>query len=513
MRALMIVRLAGRGGRQDALRIALTAFATLLGTLALLSAANVLAVRGGYVGSDVTPRYTNSLLSESGLRPGVAMALIMLCIPVVFLVGQCVRVGAPARDRRLAAIRMAGATPRQAASIAAVETGLAAALGSALGAGVFLVGHQLLDAPNRSGLRPLPTDVLPPWWAFLLVVAGLPVAGALFAVLALRRVTLTPFGVVRREHIRPPRVLAAVLVVGGVGALAVYPAALGLLGPNTPRELFFLPIPLFVVMVLAGVLLSTAWLSATAGRAVAGRSGSPSLVIAGRQLAADPWAASRSLSAVLAAVFVGAGALALQANFTTMRRLQEEANRLAEIRAGNPEPELSPPDLFYDRAFDLVELAVYVALVVAALGLLVSVAEGVVTRRRTLAALTAVGTPRPVLARSVLATVLLPLIPGTLVAGLAGVVAAAGLFGVRVTASIGVGGGCVPPPGASGAWCDDQSHWASGETVTLTRLVPVPAEHLLLLGGGTVAVTLLVTALGLVFLRRSTDITELRTAA
>jgi len=107
-----LVRLALAGTRTDIARVALTAFAAMLGTLSLLATATVLVIDGEAV------RYTHNLLVEPGLRPGVATALALLCIPVLALAGQSARVGAPARDRRLSALRLAGATPRQVIAVA-----------------------------------------------------------------------------------------------------------------------------------------------------------------------------------------------------------------------------------------------------------------------------------------------------------------------------------------------------------------------------------------------------------
>ena len=182
MRLPVLLRLAVTGGRLDGLRIVLTVFGGVLATLLLLSAATVLAIEGDAA-------YTNGLLAEPGLRPGTTVALLMLGIPVLFFVGQCVRIGAPARDRRLAEYRMAGATPRQAMELAATETGMAAAVGMVIGFAVFLVGRVVLDRPEP--LRPLPTDVLPSWWALLLIALAVPLGGAALAALALRRSTLS----------------------------------------------------------------------------------------------------------------------------------------------------------------------------------------------------------------------------------------------------------------------------------------------------------------------------------
>lgn len=72
------------------------------------------------------------LLDEPGTRIGVIFALLMLFIPVLGFLGQCARIGAVHRDRRLAALRLAGATPAQVRRIAALESGLACLAGSAV---------------------------------------------------------------------------------------------------------------------------------------------------------------------------------------------------------------------------------------------------------------------------------------------------------------------------------------------------------------------------------------------
>ena len=79
-----------------------------------------------------------------GLHTGVIVTFVLLCIPLLVFVGQCSRIGAPARDRRLAALRMAGATPSDVTRVAAAESGLAAAIGAVGGLVIYLVGRELL---------------------------------------------------------------------------------------------------------------------------------------------------------------------------------------------------------------------------------------------------------------------------------------------------------------------------------------------------------------------------------
>src|SRR5690606_34331846 len=124
------------------------------GDLALREAAGMTPTKPGVPGVEVAPagyayQYTHDLLVEPGLRPGVAFGLLLLCIPVLALAGQSARLGAPGRDRRLAQIRLAGATPRQAVAVAVAETGLAALAGTAAVTAADAAGPVRL-------LRPLP---------------------------------------------------------------------------------------------------------------------------------------------------------------------------------------------------------------------------------------------------------------------------------------------------------------------------------------------------------------------
>jgi ABC-type antimicrobial peptide transport system permease subunit len=124
-----------------------------------------------------------------------------------------------------------------------------------------------------------------------------------------------------------------------------------------------------------------------------------------------------------------------------------------------------------------------VAIALACLGLLVAAAEGVVTRRRTLAALTAAGTPTRTLRRAVLVESLLPLFVAGPLAAVAGVLTVRGVVGTTTGDYL---GGRMEP-------------------------IPVPWGGTALVVVITLAVALLAVSASLAFLRASTDIVELRT--
>ncbi|MDX6348170.1 MAG: hypothetical protein QOF84_2960, partial [Streptomyces sp.] len=130
--------------RSERWRLALTGVGAMLGTGFALAALIVGAIGTRFGGG--AHWYTNDLLNESGLRPGVIAALLLLVIPVLAFIGQCTRIGALQRERRLAALRLSGATPRQVRRISALETGAVSGLGSLAGLAGFLVLRAVLDA-------------------------------------------------------------------------------------------------------------------------------------------------------------------------------------------------------------------------------------------------------------------------------------------------------------------------------------------------------------------------------
>jgi hypothetical protein len=490
MRPGALVRLARAGTRTDTLRAALTALSAALATLALLAAVTVTAIGHPALGGRL-PRYTSALLGDAGLRPGVAFTLLLLTIPVLALAGQCARLGGPARDRRLAAVRLAGGTPRQAVvSLAVAETGTASLAGSVLGLAAYLVTRQLLDDPDRYGVRPLPTDVSPPAWLIVPVVVAVPLLASVAAAVALRRVVTTPLGVSRR--VRPegsPRPWPALLL--GVGVAAFTTALWTARAESEPRGLIVLPLVGGVFLVALALVLATAWLSFMTGRLLHRLARGPAALLAARRLTADPWQGSRVHGALLTAVMVAGGSAAFRALFVARRDAYRAADEALARATGSTH--VHEPDHFYLDAMNLVDAAVVVALVIAAAGVLVALAQAVTARRRTHAALVAAGVPRGVLGRSVLWQTVVPLLPA-LVLALAVGAALGRAFGTEVRA---FGG----------------SARTGGRTVRLpdvVRAVPVPWGELVLYGAGALALVLAAVGLSALVMRRGTSVEELR---
>jgi hypothetical protein len=397
---------------------------------------------------------------------------------------------------------MAGATPAQTVAIASAETGVAAVAGALAGLGVYLAGHRLLDRPGPDGRLPLPTDVRPPVWFLAVAVVAIPMLAALAAAVVMRRVAVSPFGVVRRvRRTRGPEPWAGVVILAGVLALAAVASESKLRRhlhyPAPSGSLLAAVLLIGVACAGLGVVLGTGWLTWTAGRLLARWARRPSTVLASARLIADPWSGSRTLAVLLVCVLFGAGAAVIRAGFAA----QQDAQRAAYRLQFPDDPTGDATDPFYLRTMDLVDAAVLVAVVLTAAAMLIVVAEGIVSRRREYASLVAAGVPRATLGRAILWQSMLPAFPAVLLALVVGF----GLvhpFAATATAD-GVSMACT----AAEAGCGP----GGTRIIEVVRAVGVPWGELSRDGGVALLAVLGTTGVGLLFLRRSTDLSEIRT--
>ncbi|MGW1722942.1 FtsX-like permease family protein [Streptomyces sp. NPDC002306] len=383
--------------RREWWRVGLTAAGAALATGILLAAVALASVRGQYHFA-----LGHGLLDQPGQRAGVITSLLLLLVPVLGFLGQCALIGAVHRDRRLAGLRLAGATPGQVRRIAALETGLACLLGAVLATGGSL--WVLL----RLWTEPTPLT----WVGFALVTPGVPILGAAAGALALRRVAASPLGPVRRVRAVSGRG-PGLLFLGGlllVVVLAVAASSATAAGEPARGEAGRVPLTLLSLVVAVGV--GAVWLagavSGLTGRLLAPRARSAATLIAAERLRDDPWAAARTHAAVLLVTVVGTGFAGVRATLLAYLDEPNRGHRPAGSRA------------FYTTGLDLTAVGVLVGLGIVLCALAVGTAESVAARRRGLATLAAAGVPRRVLGRALLLETALPLAPAVLLAGAGG---------------------------------------------------------------------------------------------
>jgi hypothetical protein len=225
----------------------------------------------------------------------VLLGVVLLVMPVVVLASAAGRLGAARREQRLAALRLAGATPRQILAMTAVEAAGVGAAGALAGA---LAYTALLPA-----LAELPYGV-GSWYTGQLWV-GLPwLAAVVLAVTALitvsavtmlRQVATSPLGVAQQADPRRTRVIRLVLFV----AVLAYIWATTGDGQLKPRQLLAL-----LALFYGAFWLFGPWVVDRLGRIVGRRARRPATLLAARRLSDDPRAAWRTVSGLVLAGFV-----------------------------------------------------------------------------------------------------------------------------------------------------------------------------------------------------------------
>lgn len=228
----------------------------------------------------------------------IVVGAVAMLAPVVLFVATATRLTAASRERRMAALRLAGATNGQVVRLAGLEALLTGVVGAVAGLGVFylvrpLATHVTIDE------RWYVSDLTPTPAGFAFALLGVPLAALLGAQLALRRVAVSPLGVGRRTRARPLGVWRLVPLVVAVPLFAVVvlrPIAGGGAGGDLAVTLSFL-------MVLGSLLLAGPWPVQVLGSLLA-RTGSAAAVLGGRRLTADPRAGFRAVAGVVVGTFV-----------------------------------------------------------------------------------------------------------------------------------------------------------------------------------------------------------------
>ena len=230
---------------------------------------------------------------------GIALGAVAILLPMLMLIGNATRLAAARREERYAAMRLVGATPRQVTVIASVDAVVGALLGSLLGIGLFLLWRPLVVGIRITGARYFPEYVTPTMAGYLSVLVGVPAAAAVAALLALRRVQVSPLGVSQRVTPPPPRAWRLAPLAAGL-LLFIVPLATS--NQDDPRVRLA---ALGLALTMAGLVIGGSWLTMQAARLLTWLRPGASALLAARRMADDPRATFRSVSGLVLAVFVG----------------------------------------------------------------------------------------------------------------------------------------------------------------------------------------------------------------
>jgi hypothetical protein len=259
----------------------------------------------GDVFGPVNPRGLNYIPPDpGGGNEAIDFVLVVVGLailtPALIFVATATRLSAARREQRFAAMRLVGATRRQVSLLAAVESVTAGILGVAAGFVIFfalrvpVAGLPFIGQP----FFPAELSLSPP--DTLAIAAGVPACAAVAALLALRRVRISPLGITRRVTPRPPRAWRVLPLLAGLadfGFVTLHgrPASVGgQIGVFVPGFL----------LIIAGLAIAGPWLTMAAARVMARRTSRPGALIAARRVADDPRAAFRAVSGLVLALFI-----------------------------------------------------------------------------------------------------------------------------------------------------------------------------------------------------------------
>lgn len=263
-------------------------------------------------------------IDNRGIKLILSVAGTALIFPVLILIGTATRLAATRREQRFAAMRLVGATPRQISMLSAVESTLAALVGTAVGFGLFYVFRMQLALVNLTSTPYFAGDLTLRTGDILLVCVAVPVGAAITARIALRRVQVSPLGVTRRVTPRPPRVYRVIPLAAGIAELSY---TIGRVPRSTNGQIWvFVP---GILLVLTGLVIAGPWLTMAGARLLARQTSRPALLVAGRRLADDPKAGFRAVSGLVLALCVTSAAVGIIGSLNAERSIPQASRAVA----------------------------------------------------------------------------------------------------------------------------------------------------------------------------------------
>ncbi|RZT12690.1 hypothetical protein EV649_7055 [Kribbella sp. VKM Ac-2569] len=352
-----LVQLARSRTPADRSRVQLATAALALSGALLLGALRIARLGKGELGNDVYSNY----VAESGLRSGLIAILIILAALTGGLAVQALRLGTAARERRLTALRLAGASRKQLRQLTVTDAAIAGLAGGLLAGPAYLILSLLFGALPLMA-RVLPGAELMDAVLWIPVVVMMTAAGAVIGSLLHRDgpVSRQPQSAAQR---RTGIIAGPVLIALGLLA-SPYTGYVGSTVLLAGLALFFLS-------------TSGVWIHRLGRRLQ--RSGDPANLLTGLRLVTDSRPASRICMLLGCCGFL----------VGTM------ANGIASIVSDD----MVASPTFYTTGFGLTIAGLVLVVLTAMAALIVGVADQLVDQRRQFASLTALGVDLPFLRR------------------------------------------------------------------------------------------------------------------
>jgi hypothetical protein len=238
---------------------------------------------------------------QTTYRDMALLAAVLAALPLAGLGGLAARLMAGRRQRRLATMRLLGATTPQVVRLTVVELATLAGIGAVCGAVVHRLLLPLAARVPIKGGEWFAADVRPGLLLTAVTVVAVVAALTLGAVTGLAPAVRDPLGNYRRSQPEAAQTRWwAVVFIG---------AAVALFWLRSSNE--FVSVAFTVVVILGWGLVSTGpWIVSGLGRLLARRARTPASLLAGRRLVDRPRGAWRTVGGLALATFIAGFAAA-----------------------------------------------------------------------------------------------------------------------------------------------------------------------------------------------------------
>lgn len=228
-------------------------------------------------------------------------AAVLLIVPILTMGAAAARLGMTRRAENLAILRLIGLSPSAARLACVIDTLVHALVGTLIGTLVYLLTLPAWGFLHFQGLAMRVSEMLLPAHLLLAGILLMAVLAAASSWIAVRRASISPLGVARKQQANGASKIAVLIFASLVLAWLVVG---GVVLKSLPQSFAFAVVLIILGLIFAGVNAFGAWSVGLLGRLMARTARTPASLIAGRRLAEDPKSVWRSFSSVALVGFI-----------------------------------------------------------------------------------------------------------------------------------------------------------------------------------------------------------------
>lgn len=228
-------------------------------------------------------------------------AAVLLIVPILTMGAAAARLGMTRRAENLAILRLIGLSPSAARLACVLDTLVHALVGTLIGTLVYLLTLPAWSLLRFQGLAMRVSEMLLPVHLLLAGILLMAVLAAASSWIAVRRASISPLGVARKQQANGASKIAVLIFAGLVLTWLIVGGALL---NSLPQSFAFAVMLIILGLIFAGVNAFGAWSVGLLGRLMARTARTPASLIAGRRLAEDPKSVWRSFSSVALVGFI-----------------------------------------------------------------------------------------------------------------------------------------------------------------------------------------------------------------